>query len=148
MADKLSNGLPARVILETTIVQEGEVFKHSFDEMGRIVQMNDNYYLRYTESKDNDKEEEVATLIKIEENGVVSVTRHEEETTKLTFNDQEPTFTNYTTPAGILQMLVETERLSISYTDQPFAGEVEVDYVIKWQGNPLGTYQMRLRFTT
>lgn len=145
MADKLTSGLPARVILETTIVQEGEVFKHSFDEMGRIVHMNDNYYLRYTESKD---EEEVATLIKIESDGVVSVTRHEEETTKLTFNDQKTTSTAYTTPAGVMEMLVETDRLSISYNDQPFAGEVEVDYVIKWQGNPLGTYQMRLRFTT
>lgn len=145
MADKLTNGLPARVILETTIVQEGEVFKHSFDEMGRIVLMNDNYYLRYTESKD---EEEVPTLVKIEPEGVVSITRQGEETTKLTFDDQEPTLTNYSTPAGIMQMLVETNRLSISYNDQPFAGEVDVDYVINFQGNPLGTYQMRLRFTT
>lgn len=145
MADKLTSGVPARVILETTIVQEGEVFKHSFDEMGRIVHMNDNYYLRYTESKD---EEEVATLIKIESDGVVSVTRHEEETTKLTFDDQNPTATHYPTPAGVMEMVVETDRLSISYNDQPFAGEVEVDYVIKMQGNPLGTYQMRLRFTT
>lgn len=145
MTDKLTNGLPARVILETTIVQEGEVFKHSFDEMGRIVHMNDKYYIRYTESKD---EEEVATLIKIEPDGLVSVTRQGEETTRLVFNDQEPTYTNYATPAGVMQMLVETTQASISYTDQPFAGEVEIDYVIKLEDNPLGTYQMRLRFTT
>lgn len=145
MADTLTNGVPVRVILETTIVQEGEVFKHSFDEMGRIVHMNDNYYIRYTESED---EEEVATMIKLDAEGRMSVTRHGEETTKLLFDDQEPTATTYPTPAGIMKLFVETERLSISYTDQPFAGEAEVDYVLKMQGNPLGTYQMRLRFTT
>lgn len=126
-------------------MQEGEVFKHSFDEMGRIVLMNDNYYIRFTESKD---EEEVATLIKIEPNGVVNITRHGEQATRLMFNDQETTYTNYPTPAGIMEMHVQTNRLSISYTDRPFAGEVEVDYVIKLEGNQLGTYQIRLRFTT
>lgn len=145
MADKLTNGLPARIILETTIVQEGEVFKHSFDEMGRIVHMNNNYYIRYTESKDD---EEVATMIKIEPEGVINITRHGEQVTRMVFDDEAHTYTNYETPTGIMQLLVETNRLNISYNDQPFAGEVEVDYEIKLEENLLGTYQIRLRFTT
>ncbi len=145
MTDKLSSGLPARVILETTIVQEGEVFKHSFDEMGRIVQMNGNYYIRYTESEHKD---EVATLIKIDENGRVNLTRHGETKTRLVFDDNEETLTTYPTPQGTMQLSVKTNRLSISTTDQPFAGEVEVDYIIHMEGSPLGTYQIRLIFTT
>lgn len=39
---KLTKGKAARIILETTIFQEGEVFKNKFDEMGRIVFINDN----------------------------------------------------------------------------------------------------------
>ena len=67
--DKLTKGLPARIILETTIVQEGEVFKHSFDEMGRIVLMNDNYYIRYEAEQDG---EQIATLIKLQPDGTVN----------------------------------------------------------------------------
>lgn len=144
MAEKLTNGLPARVILETTIIQEGEVFKHSFDEMGRIVEMNGNYYIRYTESKG----EEVATMIKIEPDGVVSITRYGDQGTRLDFDNQKETYTNYETPAGIMELVVETKRLSTSYSGKPFAGEVEVDYVIKMGDNLLGTYQIRLLFTT
>lgn len=145
MAEKLTNGLPARVILETTIIQEGEVFKHSFDEMGRIVEMNGNYYIRYTESNED---EEVATVIKIEPDGVINLTRHGEQGTRLNFNNQKETYTNYETPAGIMRLAVETKRLSTSYSEKPFAGEVEIDYVIKMQDNLLGTYQIRLLFTT
>lgn len=145
MADKLSNGLPARVILETTIVQEGEVYKHSFDEMGRIVHLNGHYYIRYTESKDA---EEIATVIKISENGEVNLTRHGENKTRLVFNDKEDTLTTYPTPQGVMQLMVRTNRLSISYTNQPFAGEVEIDYILHMEGTPLGTYQIRLIFTT
>ncbi len=148
MTDKLTSGLPARVILETTIVQEGEVFKHSFDEMGRIVQLNGNYYIRYTESKAKKDTDEIATLIKIDADGVVSLTRHGENKTRLVFDNDEETLTTYPTPQGILQLMVKTDRLSISTTQQPFAGEVEVDYAIHMEGAPLGTYQIRLIFTT
>jgi len=146
-ADKLTKGLPARIILETTIVQDEEVFKNSFDEMGRIVLMNDNYYLRFKESND-DGEDGVATLIKIEQDGVVNLTRHGAQKTRLTFNDEEDTYTKYQTPAGVMQLRVETTRSSISYNDQPFQGEVAIDYVLYSENQPLGTYQLRLRFTT
>lgn len=145
MTDRLSNGLPARVILETTILQEGEVFKHSFDEMGRIVHLNGHYYIRYTESKGN---EEVATMIKIGEDGIVTLTRHGENKTRLVFDNNEDRLTTYPTPQGVLQLMVRTERLSISTTEQPFAGEVEVDYGIHMADAPLGSYKIRLIFTT
>ena len=143
--DKLTKGLPARIILETTIVQEEEVFKHSFDEMGRIVLMNDNYYIRFEEEQDGEK---ISNLIKLQRDGTVNLTRYGENQTRLVFNHQEDTFTKYATPTGIMSLRVKTNRLEMGYNDQPFAGEVEVDYVIYLEDYPLGTYQLRLRFTT
>lgn len=144
-ADKLTKGLPARVILETTIVQEEEVYKHSFDEMGRIVEMNEKYYIRFTEGKEDEK---VSTLIKLLPDGTMHLTRHGEQTTRLQFNDSKYTYTNYATPAGIMQLRVETNKLNVVYNATPFAGDIEVDYVIYVGDNPLGSYQLRLRFTT
>ena len=144
--DKLTQGLPVRVILETTIVQEEEVFKNSFDEMGRIVLMNDNYYLRFEESEGEN--EGIVTLIKIDPEGTVHVTRHTDHKTRLIFNQEEDTYTSYATPTGIMQMRAETNRISSSYNNSPFAGDIEIDYIIYMEDIPLGTYQMRLRFTT
>ncbi len=144
-ADKLTKGLPARIILETTIVQEEEVFKHSFDEMGRIVSMNDKYYIRYMESEG---EAEVSNLVKLLPDGTVTLTRHGEHTTRLMFSDQEDTYTKYMTPTGIMQLRVETTKLNVVYNDQPFSGQAEVDYILYLEDYPLGTYQLRLRFTT
>lgn len=144
--DKLTQGLPVRIILETTIVQEEEVFKNSFDEMGRIVLMNDNYYLRFKEPKG--EEDGIVTLIKIDPEGVVHITRHAENKTRLIFNQEEETYTSYATPTGIMQMKVQTNRISSSYNNSPFAGDIEIDYVIYMEDIPLGTYQIRLRFTT
>ena len=142
---KLTKGLPARIILETTIVQEDEVFKHSFDEMGRIVRMNENYYIRFEEEQDG---EQHSNLIKLQPDGTVQLTRHGTNKTRMIFNDQEDTYTNYATPTGVMALRVETNRLKMGYTNQPFAGEVEVDYAIYLEDYPLGTYQLRLRFTT
>ena len=144
--DKLTQGLPARIILETTIVQEDEVFKNSFDEIGRIVKMKDNYYLRFEETGGEDAG--VVTLVKLDSEGVIQVTRHTEETTRLIFNQKEDTYTSYATPTGVMQMRVETTRMSTSYSESPFAGDIEVDSVIYLEDYPLGNYQMRLRFTT
>lgn len=141
---KLTKGLPARIVLETTIFQEGEVFKNSFDEMGRIVEMNGHYYLRFTEPG----EEKVTTMIKLSSEGSVQITRHAEEKTILEFDEAIHTYTKYKTPAGILSLRVETNQMSTSYSRSPFAGEVEVDYVLYMDENPLGSYQVRLRFTT
>ena len=143
--DKLSKGKPARVILETTIFQEEEVFQNGIDEMGRIVSMNNNYYLRFVEK---DGEQEVPTTIKISPEGNVNITRHADHRTHLRFNDEKDTYTNYLTPAGILKLRVETKRMDLTYQASPFAGEIEIDYLIHAHETVLGSYQIRLRFTT
>lgn len=47
-----------------------------------------------------------------------------------------------------MQFRVGTNKLNVVYNDQPFAGEAEVDYMIYLEEKLLGTYQLRLRFTT
>lgn len=145
VTDQLTKGMPARIILETTIIQDEEVFKNSFDEMGRIVYMNDNYYLRFEETQGDEK---TPTLIKISPDGLINITRHSENKTRLEFNEAEDTYTSYPTPTGIMQMRVNTTRISTSFHNKPFAGDVEIDYIIYLEDYPLGTYQIRLRFTT
>ncbi|MDN6195155.1 MAG: DUF1934 domain-containing protein [Atopostipes suicloacalis] len=143
--DKLTKGQAARIILETTIVQEEKVFRNTFDEMGRIVSMNDHYYLRFVEEDDSGK---IPTVIKISSEGTVTVIRHSENKTHLEFDEETDTYTNYQTPAGLMKMRVKTSRINLSYQGSPFAGEVEVDYHIYNKEIELGTYQIRLRFTT
>lgn len=143
--DRLSQGVEARIILETTIHQENEVYKNSFDEMGRLVLMNGNYYLRFEETSGQTK---VPTLIKISPEGNVNITRHTEKKTRLEFNEEEYTYTNYFTPAGMMKLRVKTNRIDLSYQETPFAGEIEIDYAIYTGESTLGSYQIRLRFTT
>ena len=143
--NKLTKGRPARIILETTIFQEEDVYQNTFDEMGRIVSMNNNYYLRFVE---NDGEEEIPTVIKITEDGNVNITRHAAHRTHLIFNEENDTYTNYETPAGLLKMRIVTNRMDLTYQAIPFAGEIEIDYQIYAGETVLGSYQIRLRFTT
>lgn len=143
--ERLSQGMDARIILETTIYQEDEVLKNSFDEMGRIVLMNDNYYLRFEET---DGKTKVPTLIKISPDGNVNITRHTENKTRLEFNEEEHTYTSYHTPAGTMRLRVKTNRIDLSYQNLPFAGDIAIDYAIYTGDSPLGSYQIRLRFTT
>ena len=121
--NKLTRGKEARIILETIIVQENEVFRNTFDEMGRIVSMNDNYYLRFVET---DEENEIPTVIKITPEGNISITRHAENKTRLEFNEEEYTYTNYHTPAGLIKMRVKTKRIDSTYQQSPFAGNIKL----------------------
>lgn len=143
--NKLTKGKAARIILETRIIQEGEVFQNTFDEMGRIVSVNNNYYLRFVETNEAG---EIPTLIKISSDGNVHITRHAEHRTRLEFNEAADTYTHYQTPAGLLKMRVRTQRMDLTYQASPFAGEVEIDYLIYAGEQAMGNYQMRLRFTT
>lgn len=142
---KLTNGLPAEVTMETSYVQNGETHHHSFQETGRVVYMNNSYYIRFEESH---PEENVPVTVKINPDGMVNLIRRGEQTMRLAFDSDNSTETHYKTPAGIFPLQVVTENLKVSYYDRPFAGRVWVDYALYLHEQKLGDYQMRLRFTT
>ncbi|WP_343755248.1 DUF1934 domain-containing protein [Alkalibacterium iburiense] len=142
---ELTNGMPAIVKMETSYVQNGETHHHSFEENGKVVYMNNSYYIRFEENHDG---EMVPVTVKINPDGVVNLIRRAEKTMRLTFSSEQDTETNYRTPAGIMPIQVVTEDLRVSYYDRPFAGRVWADYSLYMNQQKLGDYQLRLRFTT
>lgn len=142
---ELTSGLPAEIVMETSNEQNGEVHRHAFEESGRIVYMNHSYYIRYEETSE---EETVPVTVKINPDGIVNLIRQGEQATRLTFDSEKPTQTQYKTPTGIMQIRIETNDLKVSYYDRPFAGRVSVNYELYLGEQQLGTYQIRLRFTT
>ncbi|SFK39969.1 Uncharacterized beta-barrel protein YwiB, DUF1934 family [Marinilactibacillus piezotolerans] len=143
---KLTNGMPAEVIMETSYVQNEETHHHVFEEQGRVIYMNNSYYIRYEENYPN--EPAVPVTVKINPDGVVNLIRRGENKTRLTFSSDQITETQYKTPMGIMPIHIETQSLKISYYDRPFAGRIAVNYKLHFNGEVLGSYQIRLRFTT
>lgn len=143
---ELTNGMPAEIFMESSYVQNGETHHHVFEEKGRVIYINNSYYIRYEEKIDG--ESVVPVTVKINPNGTVNLIRRGEYMTRLTFSSEEITETQYKTAAGIMPIRVETQDLKISYYDRPFAGRVSADYVLYFNEEQLGSYQIRLRFTT
>lgn len=142
---KLKNGMPALINMETSYVQNGETHHHSFEENGKVVYMNDSYYIRFEEVYEG---ETIPVTVKINPDGSVNLIRRSEKTMRLAFNSHQDTETQYKTPVGIMPIQVVTEDLRVSYYDRPFAGRVWVDYALYMNEQKLGDYQLRLRFTT
>lgn len=138
--------MPAEVIMETSYVQNEETHHHVFEEQGRVIYMNNSYYIRYEENYPN--EPAVPVTVKINPDGVVNLIRRGENKTRLTFSSDQITETQYKTPMGIMPIHIETQNLKISYYDRPFAGRIAVNYKLHFNGEVLGSYQIRLRFTT
>ncbi|MDN6294065.1 DUF1934 domain-containing protein [Alkalibacterium gilvum] len=144
-SEKIKNGLPAEIKMETSYVQNGESHHHSFEEPGRVVYMNNSYYIRFEEANE---EGTIPVTMKINPDGVVQLIRRGEQTTRLVFDSTQETEANYRTPAGIIPMTVKTDDIRVSYYDRPFAGRIYVDYSLLVNQQKLGDYHIRLRFTT
>lgn len=144
-SSQTKKGLPAEIQMETLLMQNNEVERHVFEEMGKVLYLNDCYYIRYEESYEDHS---VPVTVKLSADGIVSVIRRGETTTRLRFDVDQWTETNYRLPTGILPIQVRTKELKISYYDRPFAGRVVVQYGLYLGEEKLGDYQMRLRFTT
>lgn len=144
----LSDGLPAEIVMETRTKQLDDHHSFLFEEMGKVVYLNGNYYIRYEESPDNEDNKQVTVTVKITPEGKVHLIRYGETTTRLIFDSQNETESNYNTQAGIMPLTVKTNDLKISYYDRPFAGRVDVDYEIFMGRELIGSYKIRLRFTT
>lgn len=138
-------GLVAEIKMETVLKQEGTVERHLFEEMGKVLHMNGSHYIRYEETHDN---KTIPVTIKITADGIVSLIRRGETTTRLRFDANEWTETNYQVATGILIVRVKTEELMVQYSEHPFSGELSINYGLYIGEEKLGDYQMRLRFTT
>lgn len=140
-----AKGIPVEITMETVLKQQGSTERHLFEEMGKLIYMNDSHYIRYEETYD---QQTVPVTVKLAADGVVSLIRRGDTTTRLRFDADEWTQTNYHLPQGILPVRVSTTQLEVSYYDQPFSGKVAVNYSLYVGEEKLGDYQLRLNFTT
>ena len=140
----LSKGRVAQVHLETIISQGNETEKHVFDEVGKVVQMNSSYYIRFQETYETAV---VPVTVKIDPAGIVTLTRKGETTTRMRFDKGERFETLYRTPQGTVNIETMTKDLQISYTDKPFSGSVSIEYDLFLGKEKLGDYKLQLLFT-
>ena len=140
----LSKGRVAQVHLDTIISQGNETEKHVFDEVGKVVQMNSSYYIRFQETYETGV---IPVTVKIDPAGIVTLTRKGETTTRMRFDKGERFETLYRTPQGTVNIETMTKDLQISYTDKPFSGSVSIEYDLFLGKEKLGDYKLQLLFT-
>lgn len=143
--EDLSQGKTVQVKMKTQILQNGEIYNHLTEEMGRLVELNGHYYIRYEEAA---KDENYSVTVKITKDGEVHLIRQGKPATRMNFSLNKATEFSYHTPAGMMAMQVDTSRLEFSLKNQPFAGEVFIDYQINTPHQKIGDYKLHLRFTT
>ncbi|MFL2133249.1 DUF1934 domain-containing protein [Desemzia sp. FAM 24101] len=141
----LTKGMPAKIHVETAITQNNDTEKFFFDEKGKVVQMGGSYYIRYEENYE--EQGRIPVTFKIEPNGIVTLTRKGEMTTRLKFEQGKSYETLYRTPQGGVYVDTVTRQLQISYTDNPFSGKVFIGYDLFMGKEKLGEYNLQLLFT-
>lgn len=145
----LTQGLPVSIHLETYVTQDGETASHVFDEPGTAVQIGDTLYLRYKEINSAENTAYPVTM-RLRPNGTVQLTRGSESDDthlRLHFENERRVVTRYRTPYGVMPVETVTPRLDIDVEDDPFRGEVYIEYELFGAGNSLGNYRLRLQFS-
>lgn len=141
----LTKGMPAKIQVQTTIINNDQTENFVFDEKGKVVQMGSSYYIRYEEKYN--EQESVPVTFKLESNGIVTLIRRGEMMTHLKFEQGKSYETLYRTAQGDIYVDTVTRNLQISYTDNPFSGRVRVGYDLFMGKEKLGEYKLQLLFT-
>ncbi|SEL11972.1 Uncharacterized beta-barrel protein YwiB, DUF1934 family [Carnobacterium iners] len=140
----LSKGMAAKVEVETTVSQGGSTESFVFSQMGKVVYRNGSYYIRYQEAYD---EIEIPVTFKLEAAGGVTLIRRGETTTRMRFEQGERFETSYQTPQGLIIMETATRQLQVSFRQEPFSGELQLEYDLYLGQEKLGEHKLRLLFT-
>ncbi|MFT8425485.1 MAG: DUF1934 domain-containing protein [Liquorilactobacillus sp.] len=141
----MSNGTAILITLQTFTKQEGTVSKYNRKFEGRLFQMGNSIYLRYTEDDNN---ETAVVTFKINNDGSIQLTRKSKTMrTQLFFEDNKRISATYRTPYGEIPIETVTPSLNVNISDLPLAGAVRVDYLLYSGGKLLGEYKIRLQFT-
>lgn len=140
------NGVNVQIKMKVTTNQNGQSSEYLFEDMGQFLVMGDSHYIKFIEELDGNRTPVTLKLNKANEE--VTLIRRAEHTARFVFDPNKDTYTNYRTPAGIAQLRVKTNRLITTSEQQPHAGEVTIAYQLFMNEDELGSYQIRLRFTT
>lgn len=140
----LSKGMPAKIEMRTTVSQGESTESFVFNETGKVVYMNGSYYIRYQETYEG---VEIPVTFKIDATGTVTLIRRGETSTRMKFGQDERYETTYQTPQGAITMETVTRQLRVSYRDEPFSGELQLEYDLYLGKEKLGEHKLQLLFT-
>ena len=105
-------------------------------------------YLRYKEPILIEPAEETIVLVKIEIDGSIHITRTGENRTKLIFAHQEYKDLQYHTSLGTLPITTYASFLYVNLREEPFSGEIAIEYDLLSGNEKLGDYYLKMEFTT
>lgn len=145
MDKEARNGVPAEIVMKTETRQFDDINQHIFEDMGRFVELNGHYYIRFEEDHGDKK---VPVMVKITGNDRVNLIRYGDHKTNLLFDANQDSYTKLNTPAGLAELKVTTKALDMAFAKRPFSGKIDISYVLEMQGQKLGDYQIELHFTT
>jgi len=143
-----TQGIPVQIHLETFVTQDEETEQNIFDEPGTVVQLGDSLYIRYQETDDETGTTMPVTL-KIKGPDDVSLSRGSSEgdtQLKLHFVNERRIVTRYRTPYGIIPVETATPRMDMQLQENPFGGEVYIEYQLYANNEHVGDYRLRLIF--
>lgn len=132
-----------QIKMNTEIKQEGEVETFSFDEPGKISQLNQQIYVSFYEHSDS---KAILVTLKINEDKTIVLTRNAEQRLRLTFDKNKDVDNLYRTEYGPIQLQTVTKRLEYSVADNLSNGEVSIDYDLSNGEQLFGEYKLRLQF--
>ncbi|HJA23719.1 MAG TPA: DUF1934 domain-containing protein [Candidatus Limosilactobacillus intestinavium] len=114
-----------------------------FNEEGQLIRLNGGQtYLRYIEHQDGQE-----TPIKFRLDGdAVQLDRHGARETRLVFQTDQETTTRYQTEYGPIHLVVHTKELVKEVDFANCHGMVKATYLLKNNGQVLGSYRIQLQF--
>lgn len=138
----IKRAVPVHIQLTTTMEQDGQRDKYTFDEQGQFIELNGKYYLRYQEHQNGQTtpvQFRLATdLVHLRRSGVRE--------TDFEFQRDRATKTRYRTEYGIIAMTVTTNRLNVEFDPEDVNGSLGLEYQLTANGQLIGTYQVQLQF--
>lgn len=146
MTQDIGSGRKAEIKMQSIHTSGGEVSRYDVNEMGQLVYVNGSYYLRF-DQEDEDSEETIKTTIKFDEEDNVTIIRAGSEKTRMRFDVKNKTSMRYPTPAGTFLIDIDTRHVELQYKNNPFSGQINLEYQLATKGQILGNYNVTIQFT-
>lgn len=141
----IKNEIPVTIEIETFHQQANETEEYAEKVNGKCIQMENVFYLRYTEKQTED----ALVTFKVVPNKEVQLTRKMEgHKLHLTFDLQKKVVTQYHTPYGNIPIEIETNLLEIQFDQEKQAGKLAINYQLYNGHDLLGDYKIRLQFNS
>lgn len=103
---------------------------------GAFIKLDEGYKIVYEETELSGMEGTTTTIIV--NNDEVVLEREGTTSTKMVFNEEEPSVSLYNTPYGMLELAISTDKLNVNMEDE--GGELEIEYGMAVAGqSPLNT---------